>query len=240
MRIINKYMFKPTYLYIKTHNKTGLKYFGKTIRDPEKYQGSGYYWANHIKKYGYDVTTEILGYYTDKSECLLAAVEFSNKNNIVESTDWANLRPETLDGGDTSQTENYKKYLPQLREYSKKCKWWNNGITQTFKPNPPDDSFRRGRLHFNNIGAKKGAEAQRNKIWINNGDIEMMVLPTDNIPSNFIVGRLKSTAFANGRHNATGSKWWNNGTDQVMSKDCPGAEWAQGRIRGGGYGNRKS
>ena len=23
-------MFKPTYLYVKTHNKTGLKYFGKT------------------------------------------------------------------------------------------------------------------------------------------------------------------------------------------------------------------
>lgn len=29
--------FLPTYLYIKTHNQTGLKYFGKTTKDPFKY-----------------------------------------------------------------------------------------------------------------------------------------------------------------------------------------------------------
>ena len=27
--------FKPTWLYIKQHNTTGLKYFGKTTKDPE-------------------------------------------------------------------------------------------------------------------------------------------------------------------------------------------------------------
>ena len=36
---------KPTYLYVKQHNKTGLKYFGKTTKkDPLKYKGSGLYW----------------------------------------------------------------------------------------------------------------------------------------------------------------------------------------------------
>ncbi len=50
--------FKPTYLYIKTHNKTGMKYFGKTVsEDPEKYSGSGVYWKRHIEKHGNDVTT---------------------------------------------------------------------------------------------------------------------------------------------------------------------------------------
>ena len=89
---INTIMFKPTYLYVKTHNVTGLKYFGKTVKaDPFKYKGSGEHWVNHIKKHGYDVTTEIVGYYTDKDECVNAAIEFSKINNIVESKDWANL-----------------------------------------------------------------------------------------------------------------------------------------------------
>ena len=49
------------YLYVKTHNITGLKYLGKTINpDPHSYKGSGTIWLRHIKKHGYDVTTEIL------------------------------------------------------------------------------------------------------------------------------------------------------------------------------------
>lgn len=33
-------MFKKTFIYIKTHKKTGLKYVGKTIKkDVHKYQG---------------------------------------------------------------------------------------------------------------------------------------------------------------------------------------------------------
>lgn len=232
-------MFKPTYLYIKTHNKTGLKYFGKTTRDPMIYKGSGSIWTRHIKKYGYDVTTEVLGYYIDKQECLNAAIAFSIKNNIVESKEWANLKPEELDGGDTSQTENYKKWVPTISEQRKKYKWWNNGTKQVFCQTPPDDSYQRGRLQFNNVGARKGADTQRNKIWINNGITETMILPTDIIPLGFTPGRLKSTAFASGRHNAAGSKWWNNGIDQVMVKDCPGPGWVNGRVRGGGYGNRK-
>jgi hypothetical protein len=94
-------MFKPTYLYIKTHNDTGLKYFGKTItKDPSKYKGSGTRWLNHINYHGNNVTTEILGYYTDKDECVATALDFSAKNNIVESADWANLEPEDgLQGG---------------------------------------------------------------------------------------------------------------------------------------------
>ena len=235
-------MFKPTYLYIKTHNQTKLKYFGKTTGNPESYKGSGLVWTRHIKKHGYDVTTEILVYYTEKEACLADALEFSAKNNIVESNDWANLRAESLDGGDTSQTENYKKYLPRLKEYSKKCKWWNNGITQTFKPDPPDNSYKKGRLIFNNVGAKLGAEIQKNKIWINDGTTEMMITPDSARPENYKIGRLVKTAFAggHGRHSALGSKWWNNGVDQVMAKECPGSTWVRGRIRGGGYGNRKN
>lgn len=93
-------MFKPTYVYIKTHDVTGLKYFGKTTaKDPYKYQGSGVYWKNHIKKHGYDVSTEILGYFVNEEECKNFTIRFSKENNIVNSKEWANLKEECLDGG---------------------------------------------------------------------------------------------------------------------------------------------
>jgi hypothetical protein len=94
--------FKPTYLYIKTHNVTGLKYFGKTTSNRKRYRGSGHHWVRHIAKHGYDVTTEIVGYFIDQDECMRFALEFSNRHNIVESPEWANERLENgVDGGDT-------------------------------------------------------------------------------------------------------------------------------------------
>lgn len=96
--------FKPTYLYIKEHNKTKLKYFGKTNKkDPHKYRGSGIYWTRHLEIHGNDVTTTIYGYYTTREELIKDALEFSSKHNIVNSDEWANLRKENgLLGGDTS------------------------------------------------------------------------------------------------------------------------------------------
>lgn len=95
--------FTPTYLYIKTHNITKLKYFGKTTQNPMEYRGSGKYWLRHIKNCGYDVTTEILGFYECKEDCMRAALEFSKLYNIVESDEWANLVEENgIDGGATS------------------------------------------------------------------------------------------------------------------------------------------
>lgn len=99
--------FYPTYLYVKTHNKTGLKYFGKTTSsNPEKYRGSGKYWLDHIKLHGNDVSTEIIGYYNNREECMLAALEFSTKHNIVKAVNennkkiWANQIVENgVDGG---------------------------------------------------------------------------------------------------------------------------------------------
>lgn len=97
------------YLYIKTHNKTGLKYLGKTIRNPHKYRGSGKRWTAHIKKHGYDVTTEIVGTFATNEELMSFSIPLSKKLNIVESTNWANLKLETGDGGDTSQFIDYSK-----------------------------------------------------------------------------------------------------------------------------------
>lgn len=110
--------FKPTYLYVKTHNVTGLKYFGKTTSNRKRYRGSGHYWVRHINKHGYDVTTDIIGYFTIQDECMNFAIDFSINNDIVDSPLWANERIENgLDGGDTTsqKTEDEIKEIVEKR-----------------------------------------------------------------------------------------------------------------------------
>lgn len=87
-------------LYVKTHNKTGLKYLGYTnSKNPHKYKGSGKYWTLHLKKHGDDFKTEILHECQNKTEIASLGIHYSNLWNIVESNKWANLKPETGDGG---------------------------------------------------------------------------------------------------------------------------------------------
>lgn len=109
-------------LYIKTHNKTGLKYFGKTIKkDIEKYTGSGKYWKNHIHAHGYDVTTEIYAQFEEECDDLInTALYFSESNNIVNSKEWANLIPENGLGG-FEACNNRQKHLRKVDpEWAKK------------------------------------------------------------------------------------------------------------------------
>jgi len=83
------------YLYVKTHNKTKLKYLGRTEqKNPYKYKGSGRYWINHCKSHGWDISTEIIGTYNTIEELKIAGLHYSQLWNIVESNDWANLVPE--------------------------------------------------------------------------------------------------------------------------------------------------
>lgn len=79
------------YLYLKTHNKTGLKYLGYTKQDPHIYKGSGKYWSSHIKKYGYDVITEILFQSEDIDEISAKGSYYSKLWAIVENSEFANL-----------------------------------------------------------------------------------------------------------------------------------------------------
>ena len=92
-------------LYIATHNKTGLKYFGKTTKWftqeslQKNYHGSGKYWIKHKKKHGEkDVTMEIYEICSlnesDDDYVEPIALKFSEENHIMESEEWANLIPE--------------------------------------------------------------------------------------------------------------------------------------------------
>ncbi len=88
------------YVYIKTHNKTGLKYLGKTTSpNPHTYKGSGIYWTSHIKKHGYDVTTVILKECESKEEVTHWGLYYSKLWDIVASNEWANLVEESGSGG---------------------------------------------------------------------------------------------------------------------------------------------
>lgn len=101
------------YLYKKTHNATKLRYLGKTTKNPHKYSGSGKYWLRHLKLHGNDVTTEILRECTTAEELKHWGAYFSELWDIVNAVDdtgkklWANLRPETGDGGATRTGETH-------------------------------------------------------------------------------------------------------------------------------------
>lgn len=103
------------YLYIKTHNVTGLKYLGFTSSDPYKYQGSGTYWKAHIAKHGYNVSTEILLETTNKQDIIDQGLYYSELYEIVQSDNWANLKPEAGDGSyGLRHSEKTKQLLRQI------------------------------------------------------------------------------------------------------------------------------
>jgi hypothetical protein len=97
---MNIYKFKPTFLYIKQHSITGLKYFGKTVRNENElksYYGSGTYWKKHINIHGKEhVSTIWFKLFNTEEELVEYALNFSNENDIVNSIEWANL---TLEDG---------------------------------------------------------------------------------------------------------------------------------------------
>src|ERR1035437_8986354 len=91
--------FTPTFLYIKQHKITGLKYFGKTVKFPPVYKGSGEHWLPHLKKHGNLVETIWFELFMDAKMLMETAIKFSIENDIVNSLEWANEKPENgLDG----------------------------------------------------------------------------------------------------------------------------------------------
>lgn len=92
------------YLYVKTHNKTGLKYLGQTKQDPYSYKGSGVYWTKHLLEFGNDVSTLILHETVSKQKMQSLGRYYSKLWNIVDDNKWANLIPETGGGAGNNGT----------------------------------------------------------------------------------------------------------------------------------------
>lgn len=104
------------FLYKKTHLTTGLMYLGQTKNDPYKYRGSGLYWKQHLKKYGFNVSTEIIKECSTKKELRYWGVHFSQLWKVVESPDWANLKPEMGDGGSPRGTNLGRKHSQETKD----------------------------------------------------------------------------------------------------------------------------
>jgi hypothetical protein len=113
------------YLYVKTHNVTGLKYLGKTTKNPFEYKGSGLYWKRHITEHGDNVSTEIIGAFDNKDDLAFAGRFWSYQWDIVKSEQWANLRTEEGDGGA------WNKGVPCSDEHRKKISVGNKGKRRT-------------------------------------------------------------------------------------------------------------
>lgn len=118
-------------LYKKTHKDTGLKYLGYTkSSDPREYQGSGKYWTWHIEKHGYNVDTEILFETTNKQEIKAKVLYYSELWNVVESDEWANLKPESGCGGTFTHREDS---IEKIRAYQKNNKVWTEKALANLK-----------------------------------------------------------------------------------------------------------
>ena len=222
------------YLYVKTHNKTGLKYFGKTTNeDPISYYGSGKYWIRHLKKYGKDFSTEIVGKFDNQEECSKFALEFSISNNIVESESWANLREENgLDGApvgniisDVTKDKISKSLVGKLS---------------------PKSSYKMKESHEER--SNRMMNVSKGSIWINNG-IENKRIKSTLIPDGWVSGRLpgnigdKNLGSKNiNGNNTRGKKIYNNGSRHayfIEGKEPDG--WVRGKMDGyqGGTGSLK-
>jgi hypothetical protein len=188
------------YLYLKTHNKTGKKYLGKTISNPYDYSGSGKIWKHHLKKHGNDVTTKVLFESEDKTEIKKMGIYYSNLWNIVDSSNFCNLIPEQCDGGSMPWSKESRDKLSKTmtgrkcenrKLYSEEEKKKRSSIRKKFLEDPDhyNDLLNQMKEHCHTPEAtEKKSKKMSKKKWFNNGDI------------------------------------------QIRSESCPGPEWIEGRL----------
>ena len=189
------------YLYIKQHNRTGLKYFGVTTRtDPYNYSGSGKYWKWHVKQHGDDVSTIWVQQFSNIEECSAYALNFSKENNIVESTEWANLIEE--DGnlykgiyGFNQHTEETKakisasmkgrKFTPEAIQKLSAAKLGKR-FSETHKQKLSE--AHKGKT-FTADHRQKLSESRKGMRWFNNGIKNIKAYPNE-CPAGYVPGML--------------------------------------------------
>ena len=154
-----------TYLYIKQHILTGLKYFGKTIKNPYTYKGSGRYWKAHLRKHGFEVDTLQVWEFDDSELCKQFALKFSRDNNIVSSSEWANLREENGADGNLPGTivTNEQKAKMSKAKLGKKRTFSKSHCENISKARIGKPSAFKGRKHSADTRAKISAAQQGKK-----------------------------------------------------------------------------
>jgi hypothetical protein len=210
-------------LYVKTQTDTGLKYFGKTTRDPFKYKGSGLYWNRHLKKYGNKVITAVVAVFEDAALCEQFATKFSIDNDIVNSPECANMKVENgkdgaPEGNIVSEETRNKISRSLVGKKSPKTKYEIKDLEKT-------SSLR--------------SDQMKGRIWINNGVEENRILCEDFLESGWSYGRLKTDSLGDrslGKRNSSGDNTrgkviFNNGENHrffFLGSEPEG--WYRGKI----------
>jgi hypothetical protein len=158
------------YLYVKTHNITGLKYLGKTSQNPHEYKGSGKRWKLHLKKHGNNVSTEVLLQTESKIELKETGIYYSLMWNVVESDQWANLKIEEGDGGGKCYNHNSNKINASkggmerarlIRDNKIDATPWNKGVK--IGPQSEETKKKKGASH---TGMKRQYRPDGSWFWI--------------------------------------------------------------------------
>lgn len=191
-------MSNTIYLYIKTHNKTGLKYFGKTIQNPYKYKGSGTRWVNHIKKHGYDVSTEIIYQSENAEEIKQKGIEYSIKFNIKENKEFANLKIEEGDGGWDHINSNPDLKREAINKSILKCK------------KPPK------KKEYKNVSGSNNS--QYNKPWYINPKAKHYTERTKEYKEGYILLTEWTENKKRKNKGSYGRRWYNDGTNNYFLK----------------------
>ena len=183
---------KPTYLYIKEHDETGLLYFGKTTKkDPIKYKGSGRYWKRHLNVHGRDkVTTKwVSKIFTSEEEIVEFADFFSEFFDIVKSKLWANEKMENgLDGGREPGFVGTPNTPLSRKKTSDRMKI-NNPMFDEEVKKKHRDRINSLEVREKKSKSKKGNTNVKGKSWYNNG-IECAMLFEKDVPEGWKKGRL--------------------------------------------------
>jgi hypothetical protein len=132
--------FKPTFLYIKQHTVTGKLYFGKTVKNPEKYLGSGTHWKRHLQKHGKDNVVNLwYCLYTNLETLVEAATQMSAIYEITSSKNWLNLKLEDgINGFDTGSFHSEEAKMKMSKSSNKMTPRKNsNGETIMASNNDP-------------------------------------------------------------------------------------------------------
>lgn len=209
-----------TYLYHKRHVKTGLNYFGKTTRDPYKYVGSGVYWKRHLEKHGKEIETVQVWAFENLEECKNFAIDFSIKNNIVESKDWANF---VIENGIDGQSPGFKNV--KLSEYNKR-----NPRTPPSRKGIKDSEATKEKKRQSHLGKKYGpmSEKTKQKISKSNSGPRPHTAGDKNSMYGYVWSEAQKELLKEKRK---GKIWWHNNVLSTMAIESPGPEWIRGRLK---------
>jgi rubrerythrin len=158
--------FKPTRLAVKELN--GVKYFCKTVKaNIEAYSGSGVRWGNQVKKYGKEniKTLWVSDWFHCPHRLQEFALMFSEYNQIVESTEWANIIAENGLTGNTGSKKGHMAGIPKPKSatHRKSISDTLTGITLDDRHGKEKADLIRASMSKSHVGKRNTEEAiQRN------------------------------------------------------------------------------